>query len=262
MPSPTQEIFQEIAKDFNIRWNFPNCVGSIDGKHIRIKCPPNSGSQYFNYKQYHSIVLQAVVDANLKFVTVDVGAYGKQSDGGVFRYSALYQSLETRSLKLPEDTVVPNSEITLPHVFVGDEAYPLTIYLMKPYSRRTLDESKAVFNYRLSRARRVVECAFGICASKWRILDKAIETKVDTGVEIVKSIALLHNIIIDVEGLHESSSKDYGSLDAKDGTQLKKTRIHNSVTANAKQTRDVFYKYFNSPAGSVPWQEEAIRGAQ
>jgi hypothetical protein len=101
MPSPTQKIFHEIVKDFNIRWNFPNCVGSIDGKHIRIKCLPNSGGQYFNYKQYHSIVLQAAVDTNLKFVTVDIGAYGKQSDGGVFRYSALYQSLETRSLKLP-----------------------------------------------------------------------------------------------------------------------------------------------------------------
>jgi len=122
MPSPTEEIFQEIAKDFKIRWNFPNCVGSIDGQHIRIKCPPNSGSQYFNYKHYHSIVLQAVVDADLKFVTVDVGAYGKQSDGGVLRYSALYQSLVTRSLKLPEDTVLPNSETTLPYVFVGDEA--------------------------------------------------------------------------------------------------------------------------------------------
>ena len=98
MPSPTEEIFQEIAKDFNIRWNFPNCVGSIDGKHIRIKWPPNSGSQYLNYKHYHSIVLQAVVDANLKFVTMDVGgAYSKQSVGGVFRYSALYQSLETRN---------------------------------------------------------------------------------------------------------------------------------------------------------------------
>ena len=81
-PSPTEEIFQEIAKDFNIRWNFPNCIGSIDGKHIRInKCPPNSGSQYFNYKHYHSIVLQAVMDANLKFISVDVEAYGKQRDG-------------------------------------------------------------------------------------------------------------------------------------------------------------------------------------
>ena len=158
MPSPTEKIFQETAKDFTIRWNFPNCVGSIAGKHIRIKWPPNSGSQYFNYKHYHSIVLQAVADAYLKCVTVDVGAYGKQSDDGVFRYSALYQSLETRSLKLPEDTVLPNSEITLPYAFVGDEAYPLTTCLMKQYSRRTLDRSKAILNYRLLRARRVVEC--------------------------------------------------------------------------------------------------------
>jgi len=126
------------------------------------------------------------VDANLKFVTVDVGAYGKQSDGGVFRYLALYQSLETRSLQLPEDTVLPNSEITLPHIFVGHKVYPLTTYSMKPYSRRTLDRSKAIFNYRLSHERSVVECAFGICALKWRILDKATETKVDTGTETVK----------------------------------------------------------------------------
>jgi hypothetical protein len=188
-------IFQEIAKDFNIRWNIPNCVGSIDGKHIRTKCPPNSGSQYFNHKQYNSIVLQAVVDTNLNFVTVDLGAYGKQTDSGIFSYSALSQTLETRSLKLPEGTIVPNSEITLTHVFVGDEAYRLRTQLMKPYGRRTLDKSQAIFNYRLSRARRVVECAFGICASKWRILDKATETKVDTGVETVKCIALLHHII-------------------------------------------------------------------
>jgi len=137
------------------------------------------------------------VDANLKFATVDVGACGKQSGGGVFRNSALYQSLETRSLQVPEDTVLPHSEITLPHIFVSDEAYLLTTYLMKRYSRRTLDRSKAIFNYRLSRARRVVECAFGICASEWRILDKANETKVNTGVEIVKCVSLLHNIIID-----------------------------------------------------------------
>ena len=68
----------------------------------------------------------------------------------------------------------------------------------------------------------MVECAFGICASKWRILDKAIETKLDTAVETVKCIALLHNIIIDVEGLQDLSSKDCGSLDANDGNQFKK----------------------------------------
>jgi len=66
------------------------------------------------------------VDANLKFVTMDVRAYGKQSDGGVFRNSALYQSSETRSLQVPEETVLPHSEITLPHIFVGDEVDLLT----------------------------------------------------------------------------------------------------------------------------------------
>jgi hypothetical protein len=75
-------------------------------------------------------VLQTVVDANLKFVTVDVVAYGKQSDGGAFRNSALYQSFETRSLQVPEDTVLPHTKITLPHIFVGDEAFLLITYLM------------------------------------------------------------------------------------------------------------------------------------
>jgi hypothetical protein len=69
------------------------------------------------------------VDVNLKFVTVDVAAYGKQKNGGVFRNSALYQSLDTRSLQVPEDTVLPNSEITLAHILVGDEGYLLTTYL-------------------------------------------------------------------------------------------------------------------------------------
>jgi hypothetical protein len=99
-------------------------------RYITIHCPPNTGSEYFNYKQYHSIVLEAVVDANLKFLTVAVGAYGKQRDGGVFGDSALYQSLETRSLQIPEEQVWPHSEITLPHILVGDEAYLLTIYLL------------------------------------------------------------------------------------------------------------------------------------
>jgi hypothetical protein len=110
----------------------------------------------------------------------------------------------------------------LPHIFVGDEAYPVTTYIMKPYSRRTLDRNKA--------------CSLGICASKWRILDKSIEAKVDAGVEIVKYIALLHSIIIDVEGLHDFSSFDCGNLDEDDGTQFKKCGMRNSVTASAKQT--------------------------
>ncbi|XP_055600584.1 uncharacterized protein LOC129749586 [Uranotaenia lowii] len=64
MPVPTQQMFLSVADEFWARWNFPNCIGCIDGKHIRIKCPSGTGSLAYNYKGFHSTVLQAVADAN------------------------------------------------------------------------------------------------------------------------------------------------------------------------------------------------------
>ena len=72
MPVPTKESFKLIAEDFYSIWNLPNCLGLIDGKHIRVQCPKNSGSMYFNYKIFFSIVLQAVADAHYKFIRVSV----------------------------------------------------------------------------------------------------------------------------------------------------------------------------------------------
>lgn len=66
---------------------FPNCIGALDGKRIRVKKPPHSGSSYFNYKKYFSVVLLALTDAHLKFFAVDVGAYGSQGDSRMFRES-------------------------------------------------------------------------------------------------------------------------------------------------------------------------------
>jgi hypothetical protein len=84
------------------------------------------------------------------------------------------------------------------------------------------------------------------------ILHSATETKVDTGVEIVKCSALLHNIITDVESLHDSSYNGCGSLEANVRTHFKKSRIYNFVSVSAKQTRYLFCKYFSNPHGSVP----------
>lgn len=70
----------ELASYFYIQTQFPNCIAAVDGKHIRIQKPPGSGSLYYNYKKYFSVILLAVADFHYRFVAVDIGAYGKTNE--------------------------------------------------------------------------------------------------------------------------------------------------------------------------------------
>ena len=79
----TPEEWEEKARDFQEVWNFPHAIGAIDGKHIRVKCPLGGGSEYYNYKGFHSILMLAVADASYKFTYVDLGGKGANSDAQV-----------------------------------------------------------------------------------------------------------------------------------------------------------------------------------
>lgn len=198
LPEPTTDIWQSIASRFEQRWQFPHCVGAVDGKHVVIKKPGKNGSTYFNYKHTFSIILMAVVDADYKFVTVDIGAMGRFSDGNVFASSGLGKNMMKHTLQLPTPKQIPTIAESLPYVFVGDEAFPLSIILMRPYPRRhvTGNYEYQVFNARLSRARQTVECAFGILSSGFRVFKRPFENKVDTVKDIVKAACVLHNYLL------------------------------------------------------------------
>lgn len=101
MPVPKESDWQDIAEQFWVNRDFPKCIGAIDGKHVRIVAPPNSGSLFFNYKGTFSIVLLAVVDANLCFRIIDVGAYGRGSDGGSLPLVALSRKAPWESHQMP-----------------------------------------------------------------------------------------------------------------------------------------------------------------
>jgi len=90
----TEEEWINIANQFEAKWNFGNCIGAIDGKHVIMQAPARSGSCYFNYKKTHSIVLLAVVNSNYEFILVDIGDAGRQSDGGVFASSKLVYAMD------------------------------------------------------------------------------------------------------------------------------------------------------------------------
>ncbi|XP_031350806.1 protein ALP1-like [Photinus pyralis] len=182
MPTSTND-WAAIAKGFEERWQFPKCCGALDGKHINIQCPNNSHSDFYNYKGYFSTILFALVDHNYCFTYIDIGSNGRVNDSTVFRNSSLKAAIENGSVGFPKWGVI-----------VGDDAFPLKDYLMKPYSRHgRLSNSEKVFNYRLSRARRIVENAFGVLAMRFRIFRAHILLNPEKVDDIVKATCAIHN---------------------------------------------------------------------
>ncbi|XP_035220975.1 protein ANTAGONIST OF LIKE HETEROCHROMATIN PROTEIN 1-like [Stegodyphus dumicola] len=190
---PTTEKWRKIATIINNEWEFPNCIGAVDGKHIVMQAPNSSGSAFFNYKGSFSIVLLAACDGKYCFTIVDIGGSGRQSDGGIFHSSTFGQALK-ESLNIPKPEAVCPGKY-LPYVFVADEAFPLKKNLMRPFPGRNLDTPKKIYNYRLSRCRRLIENTFGIFASRFRIFRKPIIGKTETVESIAKAAVCLHNYL-------------------------------------------------------------------
>jgi len=124
----------KIANDFYRRTQFPNCIGAVDGKHVRIKMPTGSGSLFYNYKYFFSILLLALVDANYCFIAVNIGAVGKSSDSNVFKKSNIRRKLESNQLGIPGSRPLPNDENgkCMPFVIMGDEAFALSEHVLRP----------------------------------------------------------------------------------------------------------------------------------
>jgi hypothetical protein len=148
LPS-SEEQWKAIVNEYERRWNFPHCIGALDGKHVVIQRSENTVGEFYNYKGTESIILMAVVDANYCFIHVNVGCQGRISDGGVFGNTKFYRKLEN-DLYLPQDEALPGRTIPVPYTLVADDVFPLTRHTMKPYTTAlNKGSSKRIFNYRL-----------------------------------------------------------------------------------------------------------------
>ena len=191
----TPEEWLEIADQYYKKWNFPHTLGAVDGKHVAIVCPSNTGSVYYNYKHFFSILLFGMVDADYKFLWADVSGNGAASDGQVYNHSELKEHVEAGTIGWPDPAPLPNDTEDVPYFMVGDDAFALRKTMMKPYSRRCMERTERIFNYRLSRARRVVENAFGILAQRFNIFLSTMRQDPATSREIIKTCLCLHNLM-------------------------------------------------------------------
>lgn len=254
MPFPSEGQWKVIASEFWLLWNFPNCLGAIDGKHVVIECPPNSGSQFFNYKKTFSIVLLALVNAHYQFIAVDIGAYGKNSDGGIFAHSQLGKNLENGRCNIPNETNLPNTDTPAPYVIVGDEAFPLKTYLLRPFPGSHLDNPKKIYNYRLSRARNVSEESFGILSQKFRIYQRRLKLHPKCADIIIFATCILHNFIKDRP--ENTNTLTESHTITSNLTPIPKQG--GSASASAFEVREKYKNYFSSESGRVEWQDRVF----
>lgn len=113
----------------------------------------------------------ATVDTNYCFIYADYGCQGRLSDGAVFRNTQLFTKMEGSKLNLPLDESFNGTNSRMPYVFIGDDAFPLSTCMLKPFpGLHTKGSKERIFNYCLSRARCVVENVFRVMSSVFRVL--------------------------------------------------------------------------------------------
>lgn len=199
---------------------------------------------------------------------------GSMNDAGIWSKTALREALEQNTIRLPEARFLPQSDCVQPFALVGDEGFPLKTYLMRPFPRRNLVNIEAkIFNYRLSRARRIVENAFGILVARWKILQRPLAVKLSSAEAIIQAVVCLHNFIMTENnkqyfphGIVDFETNDGEIiLGSWRGTVGVNNLLHplgrigaNFGTAAAVRQRESLAQYFVSDEGSIPWQWRVI----
>ncbi|XP_031337197.1 putative nuclease HARBI1 [Photinus pyralis] len=182
---PSPNSLQVTCNSFQQHFGMRGVIGAIDGSHIRINAPKDHHTSYINRKGYHSVLLQAVCNADMLFTDVYTGYPGSVHDAALFKRSDLCNNISTGAAYVGE------------FYLLGDKAYPLQTVLMVPFKDTgRLSRQQKHFNVVLSKSRVVIENAFALLKGRFRRL-KYIETvKLEYIVLLIMAATILHNLCI------------------------------------------------------------------
>ena len=206
---------------FQDKYGFPRVLGCVDGSHIPIVAPSTNEPLYVNRKGYHSINVQAICDADFRFIDIVIKWPGSTYDAFIWRQSGINQ-------------MINNGEIaTINGWFLGDSGYPLRPNLMTPIlSPVTMSDRR--YNRAFLKTRKTIECTFGIWKSRWRSMDKtggSLCYKPDRICRLILSTAVLHNfcidrgLLIEFENLEQEMPVELVETDSNDNGVLVRQEI-------------------------------------
>ena len=179
---------------------FPQVVGAVDGCHVPIIGPEQSPEDYINRKGFHSLILQGLVDSDYRFLDICVGWPSKVQNARVFKNSPLFALCCAQTFLLPDMSVMI-SGVRVPPLILGDSAYALSEWLMKPYTDRgNLTRDETSFNIKYGTTRGVVENAFGRLKGRFRSISKRLDFNVENSCNVINACCVLHKYC---ENLHE-----------------------------------------------------------
>ena len=195
----------------------------------------------------------------------------------------LYHLLVNGEISLPDSRQLPdlsslndsflvesNRELEVLYIIVSDDSFPLTTYCMKPYSSQKLSDSKRIFGYRLSRARRTTENTFGILSNRFRVLSSRMYLQPNNATKITLACCVLHNILRTHSKNSYSPSGFADEVEENGNIRRGEWRDRNDSAMpplaattsrhpshNAKKIRDIFREYFYG-RGEVSWQWKQV----
>ena len=181
---------QETVSEFEQEFGIIQAFGCIDGTHVEIKRPIENSQDYFCYKQYFSLNIQAICNTKGKFIDIDCRRPGSVHDAKVFSNSTIMRKFREGSLAGTLHDVLPGYG-DVPNYLIADPAYPMTLFCMKEYHSCS-NNQQVIFNNMLRRARNTIECAVGRLKAQWGLLRKTIDMQIETVPKHIYSCFVLH----------------------------------------------------------------------
>lgn len=271
----TEAEWKQIADNFELKWHFNKCLGIVGGKHVIISkinqlndtISSSTIQNGHDNRKYSNTILMAIVNDNFEFIYLNVSSRSRANDSGIWESSDFNSKIQTNSLNIPMDYNVNGTKSKLPYVFIGDKSFPLRNNLLRPFALRALPYDEKIFNYRLARARRVFDNAFGILTTRFQCFQRPIALDPNRIDSILLAACTLHNFLLrNLRDYVDLLNLDYEDTD--NGTIIHGTRTESaalldltltttSTTNNGKLVRNEFKEFFID-AGKVTFQDRML----